>query len=322
VESLQVLLESGANPNVNNAITGATPLHCAVQSSKATSADRRILTIQTLLAAGSDPSLGDFFGSIPLDYCEDDDDNDVDAKELLRPEIPPVFTAIQELNMEELQRLLKDNAEVVQSRHADITPLLQLVNDMLEEQHTDGGHDVYLEMMQLLLENGADPNAKPAAKRNGHLNIQQDPGDAPLHKICLALYNAHRAAAGEAEAAAADRVIDRLQRAARLLKEYNALVSPSTEQLLHDAARRNQLTMIHFLIQDLAISPHVQGRQGMTPLQFAARSGQTETVEFLLAQDNINIEIQDEHGHTALDAARLNNKDNIVALLEQHTKTP
>jgi ankyrin repeat protein len=170
-------------------------------------------------------------------------------------------------------------------------------------------------MMKLLLENGADPNATPAAKRNGHLTVQQDPGDPPLHKICLQLKNAHRAG-GEADRRI---IIDRLQRAARLLKEHNALVLPRTEQLLHDAARRNQLDVMQFLIRDLKVSPNVQGRQGMTPLQFAARSGQTETVEFLLAQDDVNIQIQDDRGQTALDAARLNNKNDIVALLEQHT---
>ena len=297
------MLELGANPNATNAITGATPLHCAVQSSKATSAERRILTIKKLLAAGSDPSRGDFFGHIPLDYCEDDV-----TKELLQPEMPPVFCAVRNVNTRELERLLKDDPAVVKSRYTDLTPLLEVVNDLLE----DNADNVHLDMMQLLLENGADPNATPAAKRNGHLNVQQDPGDAAaLHRICLALKDAY-AHAGETER------IDRLESAARLLKEYNATLSPSTEQLLHDAVRRNQLDMTKFLIHDMGMSPNVQGRQGMTPLQFAARSGKTEAVVFLLEQKDINVDIQDERGHTALDAARLNNKDDIVALIEQH----
>lgn len=295
------MLELGANPNATNAITGATPLHCAVQSSKATSAERRILTIGKLLAAGADPSRGDFFGRIPLDYCEDDA-----TKELLQPEMPPIFCAVRDVNIQELERLLKEDPAVVQSRYTDLTPLLEVVNDLLEN-NTD---DVYLDMMQLLLENGADPNATPAAKRNGHLNVQEDPGDAALHRICLALKDAYHA--GETAR------INRLESAARLLKEYSATLSPSTEQLLHDAARRNQLDMTKFLIHDMEVSPNIKGRQGMTPLQFAARSGKTEAVEFLLAQRDINVDIQDERGQTALDAARLNNKDDIVALIEQH----
>jgi ankyrin repeat protein len=204
---------------------------------------------------------------------------------------------------------LKEDPAVVQSQYTDLTPLLEVVNDLLE----DTADDVYLDMMQLLLENGADPNATPTTKRNGHLNVQEDSGDAAaLHRICLALKDVYYHADEEAAR------INRLESAAQLLKEYNATLSPSTEQLLHDAARRNQLDMTKFLIHNMGVSPNVKGRQGMTPLQFAARSGKTEAVEFLLEQRDINVDIQDERGQTALDAARLNNKDDIVALLEQH----
>jgi ankyrin repeat protein len=64
------------------------------------------------------------------------------------------------------------------------------------------------------------------------------------------------------------------------------------------------------------IHPNVQGRQGMTPLQFAARSGKTELVKYLLSLPDIDIHVQDDRGQTALDAAKVNHKQDVVAMLE------
>jgi ankyrin repeat protein len=226
---------------------------------------------------------------------------------LLQVKVPPVFVAIQNENVQELERILKEDASVVQSRHDSLTPLLYVV-DMLVKDSGDR-HDVCYEMMRLLLQHGkADPNVTPTANRNGHLNVQQDPGDTALHRICVALkedlYQGNNG--------------DFKKSAALLLYEYNAIVPPATEQLLHDAARRNQLEFCHFLIKDLKISPNVKGRQGMTPLQFAARSGKTEMVVFFLSQEGIDVDIQDDRGQTALDAARVNDKEDIVVLLERY----
>ena len=317
---MQVLLELGANPNATNVITGATPLHCAIQSSKAASVERRILTVKTLLDAGADPSRDDFFGRFPIDYWEDDEDEDGVIKELLQAEttMPPVICAIRDGNLQELEQVLKHDPSVVKSRYKDCTPLLEVVNLLLEDNTADDNH-VHLDMLQLLLENGADPNATPAImRRNDHLHLQEDPGDgaAALHQICLALKDAY--ATNTNSAGEATEYIDKLKHAAQLLQQYNATVSLNTQQLLHDAVRRNEMNMTRFLIHDMLVSPNVQGRQGMTPLQFAARSGRTEVVTFLLEQQDIRVDIQDERGQTALDAARLNNKNDIVALLEQH----
>ena len=295
-----MLLELGANVDATNTITGATPLHCAVQTSKATP-ERRLATVQELMKAHANPSLGDFYGSIPLEYCEEEA-----LQELLQPEVPAVFSAVRDRNINELECVLKQDATAVQCRHGDLTALLEVVNDLVEED----AH-VYLEMMQLLLENGADPNATPTAKRHGHLTVQEKVGDIALHTVCVALKEAYREAN--------DKRIELLESAARLLKEHESNVAPDTELLLHDAARRNEMGMIKFLIEDIGVSPNVAGRQGMTPLQFAARSGKTQVVEYLLAQDTIDVSVADERGQTALDAARLNAKDDIIALLELHS---
>lgn len=283
-------------------------MHCAIQSSKASTEERQIQTAQCLLNAGADPSRGDFFGSTPADYCDHDDSTTTTTtawKELLQVQVPPIFTAIQEENVEELSYILKQDATVVQSRHETFTPLLHVV-ELLVNDDNKSTADARLEMMKLLLQHGADPNDLPTANRNGHLSVQEDPGEACLHRICVALKN---------------NVSDKetLQNAALLLQqEYHATVSPSTQQLLHDAARRNQLDFCKFMLEEMKLPVNVQGRQGMTPLQFAARSGKTEMVELLLQQEDIDVDIQDDRGQTALDAARVNNKNDIVALLEEH----
>ena len=317
VESVQALLECGANPNAANTLTGATPLHCAIQSSKATSFERLLQTVQLLLDAGADPSQRDFFARTPAEYCPNGDDALLDLLLMQVPVPPSVFTAIQNKDTQLLESMLNEDATVVQSRHERLTPLLYVASTLIKECQ-DGdcrAAVVHEEMMRLLLKRGADPNETPTADRSGHWTAQQDPGAPALHRICVALKE--------------DDVNDpihykerrqRLQSAARLLHaDYNAHVSPATEQLLHEAARRNQLHLATFLVQDLKISPNVKGRQGMTPLQFAARSGKTEMVEFLLGVEGIDVDFQDDRGQTALDAARVNGKDEIVALLEQYS---
>ena len=84
VTCVEILLDAGANVNATNKITGATPLHCAIQSSKAP--DKRKEVILLLLSKGkANASLGDSYGSIPYDYCDDDD---TDLKDLLQPIVP------------------------------------------------------------------------------------------------------------------------------------------------------------------------------------------------------------------------------------------
>lgn len=294
-------------------MTGATPLHCAIQSSKASSPDRQLQTVKALLDGGADPSIGDFFGSTAADYCQDGEDA---LKALLRIETPTVFGVIQRCNVQELESLLQQEnvSSVVQSRHESLTPLLYLVNMLVEENDDDDDDESlsqkYLQMMELLLQHGADPDATPTAHRNGHLNVQEDPGEASLYRICAALK--------QNDASVDSNRFITLKNAALILKKYNATVSPTTQLLLHDAARRNQLEFSKFLVEDLGINVNTRGRQGMTPLQFAARSGKVEMVEFLLKQqEGIDITMQDDRGQTALDAARVNNKVDIVAILEE-----
>ena len=103
-----------------------------------------------------------------------------------------------------------------------------------------------------------------------------------------------------------------------MLKEHGAAVPQPTVKLLHDATRRGMIPMTRFLVETLKVDPNARGRQGMTPIQFAARSGQKAMVEHLLSNYAIDLSIKDDRGKTALDAAKANNKTEIVDLLEGH----
>jgi ankyrin repeat protein len=73
VDCVRVLIDLGAKVNTKNKISGATPLHCAVQSTKA--ASKRLQVIDLLLEKGkADVSLRDKSGAIPLYYCREGDD--------------------------------------------------------------------------------------------------------------------------------------------------------------------------------------------------------------------------------------------------------
>jgi ankyrin repeat protein len=88
VDSVKLLIELGANANVKSHISGATPLHCAVQSD--TTPEKRIQIIQLLLEKGkADASLRDTPGALPFDYCREDDG---ELLELLQPvRAPPTI---------------------------------------------------------------------------------------------------------------------------------------------------------------------------------------------------------------------------------------
>ena len=326
-ECCSILLEHGADPHAQNTVTGATPLHACVQSAKAKTRQAKLDCIDLLIEKGANPSMGDFYGSIPFDYCEPDD---FEMLTKLKPTKPPIFEAILTDNLnpslvERVKDLVEASPSLVQDRYLTMTPLLKTVQDMCDtyDQIDDGKEtkecfyekqEIRFEIVKVLLEAGADAKQVPTIERHGHQFPADNPEPDCLERICTKLADAYRSNSAESVAI--------FSRTAQLLIQHGATVSDSeaTSQLLHDAARRSMMDAVKFWINELGVDPNTKGRQGMTPLQFAARSGKVEIVKFLLSQETIDISLADDRGQTPLNAAKANQKDDIVKLLEDHQK--
>ena len=326
-DCIRALVAAGADVNATNRITGATPLHCAVLTGKCTP-QQRLETTTILLGAGANPTKGDFFGSTPLDYLEEDDPNEpgIEAlKDLLTPAKPTVFKAIDEVNVDKVKSCLEKQKDLVGALYRNNTPLLKAIELILEEDDGEEGGGSGLdgqqrierdkklvEIVRLLVENGSDPNLVLPGRRGDQMMSEAEPEDPPFHHVCLALKQAITAKETE-------RIVI-LEVVGRLLKRAGAVPTEPTIQLLHDAARRNLISMADFLIRTGSVDPNSKGRQGMTPLHFAARSGKKDMTEFLLNNFPMDTSVTDDRGKTALDAAKANNKEEIIALLEDYDK--
>lgn len=330
VEAVQTLIELGANVNAANQITGGTPLHCVAQSSKAKSAERRLQVVDLLLQAGANPSAVDLRGRTPVEYCSCDAYGDDALRERLEPQVPVIFQILQNKEsscVAALRRLLEDDEgsdAAVDVRHHGLTPLLTLMEDLqkyledvdedmnIQQQKKESSPD-WEGILQTLLKHKADPNALPLVPTEPTATTSanvQDSEDLALHKICVALKEAHRCKNADQ--------IQLLEPMAKLLIQHGALIPTPTQQLLHDASRRNQLGFVKFLLDVVQVDINCKGRQGMTALHFASRSGQVEMVQYLLSVSNINVVLPDDRGKTALDAARANDHSKVAALLESY----
>ncbi|KAI2492480.1 hypothetical protein MHU86_22060 [Fragilaria crotonensis] len=304
LKCVEALIDAGANVDAKNNITGATPLHCAIQSSKAP--EKRLDVVRLLVERGkANPSIGDSHGSIPYDYCDEDD---TDLKQLLLPVIPPIFKALLDHDVDQAQMILQEQPSAVEARHLSKTPLLVAVDLLMEDNESES----YLHMLEILLQHGANPDAAATVDRGGHLQLPQgDEVDPPLYQVCCALKDAYRS---DSRAAA----VLILSRAAQMLVEHGACPTEATLFLVHDAARRGNVRFLDFMVTTLKIDINTPGRQGMTPLHFAARSGQTQMVQFLLqSYPDLNVAITDDQGKSPLDFATANNKVEIVQLLQE-----
>jgi ankyrin repeat protein len=275
--------------------------------------------------------------------------------EKLKPVDPPLLVAIDRASVETVQELLDlagDNAmELVNVSFRNETPVSKTVQLLVttaasEEQEqaaSDDDDDSIKTMRQLaailklLLQAGGNPNVA------GGVSSPGETADPPLVQVLQALVEAYReqGKAEESVAKSSTISIPLLQEAAVQLRQAGAVLTPNNyvTEFLHASARGSAggLPMLQFLLQDLQLDPNATNRQGMTPLQFAARSGRVEIVQYLLLGSHnnddtkesanassssfvaaVNVFHQDNAGQSALDAARKNNKEQVVNILEKY----
>jgi ankyrin repeat protein len=327
---VEALIEGGANVNAQNKMTGASPLHMVVQSSKA-SADKTLAVTDALIQAGADLNLADNYGNLPAHHATSNPDSDLSKAlvQRLQPVASPLFQALADCNLTAVNQLLLNNHDgsLVASKYCGHTPLQVCVSDLLtmvtkacssssleqEDSASSALETTNLKTSQLLailktlLAAGSDPNA-------GSIGSDDEEDEPSLHRVCCALRQAYK----QGDQGQGLAVIDLLQEAAGLLLGAGAKVETATTQLLHEAARRNETNLARFLVETLHIDPNGPGRQGMTPLQFAARSGRMEILNYFLSLSSMDVQATDDRGQTALDAARVNHHEDAVAALEAH----
>ena len=300
----------------------------AAQTNKANENDREAI-IDLLLAEGADTSQTDFFNKIPLDFYlegrESNDENGIGGDTLidkLQPKPPDLFSAIEEFNVEQVEQHLSQMSsepptnELSFKGYTIVTRNVEELLNAIDNDQQDAAVKL-VKILNLLLEAGFNANA---AAKLGSDEIEVN--DPPLLQVSKAIRekspatNMSSLKQGEFEPSWSYKLLQ--EAAVALFVIGDASVTPETVQLLHTAARRNQVVAMQFFIEKLSVDCNAAGRQGMTALQFAARSGQLQAIEYLLQQPGIAILHPDDRGQTALSAAKVNGKDQVVKILEDY----
>jgi len=86
VESIQILIELGANVNAQNSLMGSTPLHSALGSAHA-SPQQQSAIVDLLLEAGANPGVEDRGGNCPVEYIASNHPHKAILRQKLKP--PP-----------------------------------------------------------------------------------------------------------------------------------------------------------------------------------------------------------------------------------------
>ena len=90
--AILVSRDVGANPNVTNRLSRATPLHMAIQGNKIPQATRLQLIVKVLLQGGANPLQVDATGKRPVDYIDESTPSAGILRQMLQP---PIFQALE-----------------------------------------------------------------------------------------------------------------------------------------------------------------------------------------------------------------------------------
>ena len=191
----------------------------------------------------------------------------------LDPKLKALIAAVRRQKAGAAKELLRDDPELVKGRdHSDSTPL----------HHAAGFGD--LETMKLLLDNGADVNAKNRLE------------GTPLHWAV------------------------RSDEKTRLLLEHGAEINSKTQNgstPLYLASRRRDSHSVLRLLLDRGADPNIATMNGRTPLMAAARDGDVPAMKLLLAKNADATALSSSGAGTLMDAARSRNLNAVHLLLEK-----
>lgn len=260
-----------------------------VAQSRKAGLEARLAVMDILLAAGAAVDRADNFGSLAVHALQLSNDEagslteealDEQTRRLvakLQPRRPDIFVTIADRDISKLNELLANDSSMVDVVFQGRTPLRYTIDELLEVVSEDESKRVQweglLEILKVLLISGADADGKmdPSTTRNAAVGEVNEP---PLHKVLCNLRESYRKSVEDTDSETL--AVATLTNAAGLLVEAGATLTPANLELLHQAARRNELAFAQYLIDCLQVDPNTKGRQGMTPLQFAARSGQLD----------------------------------------------
>ena len=170
----------------------------------------------------------------------------------------------------------------------------------VDENDSDNDHvyEKLKDIVSCLLKYGTNPNTFP----NPYENLV----DAPLHTIsvvaCSAAFSSNSSVS-----------IPIAMEIGQELISHGAQIASATKDLL---PQTGNVAAVQYLIHTIGADPNVRGRQGMTSLILAARAGKIDVVKYLLqCGKDVDLEITDNAGLRAIDYAMKNNREEIVALL-------
>lgn len=277
VPAVQTLLELGAPANAVNQLGQSTPMHMAV-AGRQPSTIAKVLDL--LLQYGGNGNVADAQGRLPIDLCPPD----VSWKDKLAPAPPLWYTSLQQVDLLAFRTSCDDLAtleapvETWQFRGQSV--IEWIFETFLKRECYE--EKICWPFLKYWV--GREPLAQIPNDEDS-LFCQYIQQRRPQHKELV-----------------------------NLLVPY---LPSDLWQWLHRSARKNDLPTVQYCLQVLHVNPNLRGRQGMTALQFAARSGHMEILNYLLQCPDIDLQITDDRGQTPLDAARSNQRQDVIAALER-----